>query len=596
MRDALARAYREPRADWEDRVWRARRIGRAQPAVVRAVEAVYARGRRAGRYAANQAVLHATAALDEARTLPLPLDADADEISDAAQKLADRCLAGPQGRRRRPLRPAAALVPAEYVAHARGLCERMGISPASWARMICPVWWRRQLRRRLGRVAEHAARRLGIVQAQGECYVSDWAVERRRSQDRAIAAWLASRDLVCTAAPTAEECGRVLDMVPVVASSLAHPAKRYAECMVRVAGAQDYADEKGHAAFFVTVTCPSRFHSHHKAGGANAMYAGATPRDAQAYLCRVWARTRALWHAAGLALYGLRVAEPHHDGCPHWHILLFAPAPTLLAALAIFRGQAMADSPDEPGAADARFKAVAIDRAQGSAVGYVAKYLAKGLTTDGALSAYDLDWYGNDAATAVERIRAWATLWGIRQYQFFGMPSVGPWRELRRLRDGMPGGPHAAAWTAADAGNWGAYMIAQDRAPLGLWRAWDASPGRYGDPRGWRTLGVECAGAEFATRAYSWRAAAKIGVGLPPRIGGTNCKTQPIGEIRYEKPRYGGNDIAGPGRPGRYRRVASGESARGGGKVAIRRTERGRRAAYRGGEGRGAGIRRGPAQ
>lgn len=543
MRDALARYYGEPRADWDDRAWRVRKIGRAQPSVLRAVEAVYTAGRADSRYTANQGVLAAADALAEARTLPLPLDADADEISAAATKLADRCLAGPQGRRRRAVHAARNIVPAVHVEHARALCERLGIRSASWARMICPIWWRRQLRRRLGRVAEHAARRLGIVQASAECYASDWAVERRRSQDRAIAAWLADRDLICTAGLDA---GTVVDMAPVVASSLAHPAKRYAECMVRVAGAQDYADASQHAAHFVTVTCPSRFHSHHRGGGANPRYAGGTPRDAQAYLCRVWARTRALWAAGGLGLYGLRVAEPHHDGCPHWHVLIFGAPDAAAAGIAALRAQALADSPDEPGADTARFKAVTINRAQGSAAGYVAKYLAKGLTTDGAMTDRDCDWYGNDAATAVERIRAWATLWGIRQYQFFGLPAVGPWRELRRLRDGMPGGEHAAAWAAADAGDWGAYMVAQRRAPVGLWREWDARPGRYGDPRGWRTRGIACAGQEFATRVNSWRAAAKVGGGLHPRIGGTNCKTQPIGVNRNENAIYGGSSRSGP--------------------------------------------------
>ncbi|MBY6221538.1 replication endonuclease [Marinobacter nauticus] len=66
-----------------------------------------------------------------------------------------------------------------------------------------------------------------------------------------------------------------------------------------------------------------------------------------------------------------------------------------------------------------------------SATGYVAKYISE------SIDGYEVgeDSYGNDAVESAARIRAWASIWGIRQFQFMGSPNVTVYRELRRLRN-----------------------------------------------------------------------------------------------------------------------------------------------------------------
>jgi len=46
----------------------------------------------------------------------------------------------------------------------------------------------------------------------------------------------------------------------------------------------------------------------------------------------------------------LSVAEPHHDGTPHWHLLLFLRHEEVEYATAIFRKHAMREDGQEPGA------------------------------------------------------------------------------------------------------------------------------------------------------------------------------------------------------------------------------------------------------
>tara|TARA_B100000780_G_scaffold254360_1_gene202438 strand:+ start:166 stop:645 length:480 start_codon:yes stop_codon:yes gene_type:complete len=104
-------------------------------------------------------------------------------------------------------------------------------------------------------------------------------------------------------------------------------------------------------------------------------------------------------------------------------------AKVFFKATKIFKHYALEEDGNEPGAQEHRFDTKLIDPSKGTASGYIAKYISKGIDGHGI----DADLYGKDAKTSAPSVKAWASTWNIRQFQSIGMPSVTVWRELRRI-------------------------------------------------------------------------------------------------------------------------------------------------------------------
>lgn len=370
-------------------------------------------------------------------------------------------------------------------------------------RLCDPSWWRRALRKRF-RAVEQVAIEQGRVHCHAGKYVSDRAMARALRDKRRISELLAS--LVAVNQTT----GEMIAMDALAAQSLANPANRRSALMARIKGIEQHAKAKGHEAVFLTITCPSRMHARRFTGAANDRYDSTGPRRAHAYLHRVWRLAMRKLDHDGVSLCGLRVVEPHHDGCPHWHVLAFVPAEQCARLIDIVRDYALQDSPDEPGAAEHRFKVERIDPAKGSAVGYVAKYVSKSIDGEGVDVDNETGARGSDTAP---RIVAWARLWGVRQFQFFGVPAITPTRELYRLeRVDTASQGLIAAHLATKANDYGAWLAACDSYSLAFRVDYSDRPSsRYSDEIAQRITGLTAQAVDLAqpasltTREDEWR-------------------------------------------------------------------------------------------
>ncbi|EFI7272187.1 replication endonuclease [Escherichia coli] len=333
------------------------------------------------------------------------------------------------------------------------------IAPAI-TRMFNEVWWRGRLRRIAAAWREHLHIAAGNVSKKRHVYaskncVTDWREQKRRTRE-----FLKGLDLE-------DEDGNRISLIEKYDGSVANPAIRRCELMTRIRGFENICNELGYVSEFYTLTAPSKYHATTKAGYRNTKWKGASPSDTQSYLTGLWARIRAKLHREEIRIFGIRVAEPHHDGTPHWHMLMFMLPEDVERVRLIIRDYAWEEDRHElrsDKAKKARFHAEAIDPEKGSATGYVAKYISKNI--DGyALDGETDDESGELLKETAPAVSAWAARWHIRQFQFIGGAPVTVYRELRRLADTETAHglsvEFAAVHDAADAGDWAGYVNAQ---------------------------------------------------------------------------------------------------------------------------------------
>lgn len=355
----------------------------------------------------------------------------------------------------------------------------------------CEKWWFRCLSKARKIMREHLAIAMGQVSSKASPYAS-WDCVREH-QEQQHQNWQAIQNMMLFDEETQEET----ELKDMVLKSVSNPAIRRHELMVRCRGCEDIGNELGLQGLFLTLTTPSKYHNSYKKGGFIDHWNGASPRDAQCYLNNVWQRIRAKLGRLGLRWFGVRVAEPHHDGTPHWHLLIWVKPRDVLRITNIFIQYAVMEDREEllpkkqwapvsplnfvQPIAENPFKVYKkvyennfpvkpmtrrphvelpesvqvlpikqqglttlnidytprcdvgfIDPEQGTATGYIAKYISKNI--DGyAMDDEVSDETGKSVKDMAKNVGAWKSRWAIRQFQFFGGAPVTTYRELRRF-------------------------------------------------------------------------------------------------------------------------------------------------------------------
>ncbi|EGB9207093.1 replication endonuclease [Salmonella enterica] len=371
---------------------------------------------------------------------------------------------------------------------AAGIAEHFKADPPEWSRftgkkltleqlkiaiskMLSVRFWSRHFRTFTRRWREHLYIVVGDVRRQRSVicspqWVQHWLASRKRGREI-----MAETDL------EDEETGETLPLLSAVDASVSNNEKRRAEMLTRVKGLEELAaldhmsQDSDYVALFFTWTAPQQYHAWLETGRRNRKWNGASPRETQRYFTRTFKNFSTALTRRAIHIFGMHVTESHHDGTPHWHGILFVRREQEATLRDVFEGYANAEncSAHRPGKPPEQSQLMIkpVDKRMGSLTAYITKHICRNL--EGCAPGGRDKETGRPWTELARHSAAWASLWGIKQFQFTGGPPVSVWRELRKLSDQKQADSVSPAFGelhhAARAGDWAEYTRLQGGLP-----------------------------------------------------------------------------------------------------------------------------------
>ena len=265
-------------------------------------------------------------------------------------------------------------------------------------------WFKKVLLKRHRQTSDYFFKLLRETGKFGTPVVCDAVLRSKQRQNKCAERFAREHELIT-------EIEDVTCRVPF-ADAASTTKKRAAKLYVRALGLEQYCTKISLKGFFVTLTLPGVFHPNPSTGKFS--WCGATPEEGHDELHRKWRLVQREVNRKFGKMMGIRVEEPHEDGCPHWHLLVYvkhADEFQLRKIIGHYFGSATAA------------KVEAIDQSKGRGSSYIMKYIMP------VMSA------GVDSMAA--RYQAHRTTWGKRAIQIFDLPGSSTlWDELRRIKAG----------------------------------------------------------------------------------------------------------------------------------------------------------------
>jgi len=180
-------------------------------------------------------------------------------------------------------------------------------------------WWFKKLNKKINQQRELLKIAIGSIHLNNQKYASNEAV---KAYKRRVAAEIKYLSEVKPRNSKTDWNGYISTLRPA-------DQRRFAEFITISKGIEKRADALGLVSSFLTLTLPPEYHSH-PLNGDSSKWEGLSPKQSYKKLINIADKLNKVIHKMGLYnsnnFFSIKIVEPHHDGTPHFHIILYYQA------------------------------------------------------------------------------------------------------------------------------------------------------------------------------------------------------------------------------------------------------------------------------